>query len=114
MTDKYIKEFKEIVQKEWYALTYPGDSVKAKDGGMYTVLNREEVGSKRWSNVIQVVVEFPDGRLFAWSYDEGATEYQENEYPWDFYGENWKPTEVEHYTETIVVDKFIAKENSDR
>lgn len=92
MTDKYIEEFKEIVQKEWYALTYPGDSLSSKDGGMYTVLDREEVGSKRWTNVIQVVVEFPDGRLFAWTYEEGATEYQENEYPWE-YG-NWNPVEM--------------------
>lgn len=109
MTDVQLDTFKEILEEDSYALSEEGYECEG-----YTVLKVIEGEDRRWSRYVNVYVQFPDGRIFKWFYDQGLTEYQENDYPWEskkpdgtWYDE---PVEVEMYTETITVTKFREKE----
>ena len=107
MSDTQLETFKKILMEDWYALAYEGDKC---DG--YTVLKVIEGEDRRWSKLVEVYVQFPDERIFKWSFDSGLTEYQENEYPWDYSDSGkWdpEPEEMEKYTETVTVTKFRKK-----
>lgn len=98
MTDSQLDTFKEILEDDWYALSTEGNGCEG-----YKVLKVEGGEDRRWSRYVDTYVEFPDGRIFKWSYD--LWEYKESR------GGKWaiEPVEVEKYTETITVTKFRKK-----
>lgn len=108
MTDAQLETFKGILEEDWFALSTEGDECEG-----YKVLKVEEGELRRWSQNIDTYVEFPDGRIFKWTFDRGLTEYQENEYPWSYKKVDGKwgdePVEVERHTKTIVVTTFRQK-----
>lgn len=62
----------------------------------YTQVWEEDLGSGRWTEVVRTIVKRDsDGKLFAFTWQRGLTEYQENE----FYG--CELVEVEVKTKTV-------------
>lgn len=64
-------------------------------------IDRESISDHRWGETVESIVKLGE-RLFSIVWFEGATECQENMYDED-------PTEVEEYTETIVVTRYREK-----
>ena len=66
------------------------------DSEEYTHIDEEDLGSGRWTEVVRTIVKRDsDGKLFAFTWQRGLTEYQEHE----FY--DCKLVEVERKTKTI-------------
>lgn len=86
ITSDKLSEFRRVVSE--YELLYEGQ--KAED---HTVIAVNHVDDGRWFRVKQVVIRIPTGELLAFHFGEGATELQEDDYPWE-YGEDWEVQEV--------------------
>lgn len=66
------------------------------DSAEYTHIDEEDRGSSRWTEVVRTIVKREsDGKLFAFIWQRGLTEYQEHE----FYG--CELVEVEVKTKTV-------------
>jgi hypothetical protein len=89
-----MKEILELTEQEARAIIY-GDNRDFKE------IYNKIVDSSRWSIVREVVVQrISDGKFFASSYSEGATEYQD-ERPYE--GEDPEFIEVSPVEKTVIV-----------
>lgn len=100
--DKQLENFKAILKNDYGTLSWEGDGYAG-----YKTIYREDGPSSRWTQTIEIVTQFPDGRLFEWGYDQGLTEYQDDEFPWEY--SDWNPVEVEPYEVTITRYRKIQK-----
>lgn len=63
----------------------------------WTHVDEEQGDDRRWYRTNMVVLRGPDGMTYAFDYEEGLTENQENMYPWgDRYDKN-PPEEIDVY-----------------
>ena len=86
ITSEKLSEFRRVVSK--YDLSYEGAQAEG-----YAVIAVKHVDDGRWVRIKQVVIRIPTGELLAYYFGEGATELQEDDYPWE-YGEDWEVQEV--------------------
>lgn len=86
ITSDKLSEFRRVVSK--YDLSYEGAQAEG-----HAVIAVNHVGDRRWFKDMQVVIRIPTGELLAYYFGEGATELQEDDYPWE-YDENWEVQEV--------------------
>lgn len=68
-------------QKGYRNMAWQGDEITL-DGidGKFVVADRIEGDSGRWTQVISVVILSPSAHLYRFEYEEGLTEYQEDDY----------------------------------
>ena len=96
-----MNESIEILKEELAeAGEYADISVGAKHGE-YTIIANDFVEGRRWVDTRRVVLEGESGDLVAFEYDEGKTEMQETEFPWQYFGE-WEIFPVVAKTKTVV------------
>ena len=83
-------------------MAWQGD-VDQIDGidGEFKVVDRTEGDHGRWTQVISVVIQTPSGRLYRYEYEEGLTEYQEDDYDGNL-------VEVLPHVQTITVTEYKA------
>ncbi len=93
-----IEALDELLDKEEYiyVLAYEDNT---KDG--FKTIKREELDRTRWGVVMRIITEGPSGKLYAWTYEEGATEMQDymEYYPGDI-------KEVKAITRQITVTTY--------
>lgn len=66
------------------------------------ILHREQVDSRRWVSVHELVFRAPDdGKTYAVTYEQGLTESQDDTDPWN-YDDEIKGVEVEQRPVTVV------------
>lgn len=79
------------------------------DGASYNnfhVIDVSILGQSRWVQGVRVTIKAPDGKLFGYEYDQGLTEMQEDEFPWDYgYEDRFEVYEMVESTETRTVYK---------
>ena len=91
-----IEILKEALAEEG---AYADISVGTKYGD-YTIIADTFIEARRWVDTRRVVIEGESGDLVAFDYDEGKTEMQETEFPWQYFGE-WEIFPVVAKTKTV-------------
>jgi hypothetical protein len=97
-----LEEFKALLNKDigfcdgWQELLDIGYDL---DG--YETISREEGENRRWARQVTLITKSPTGKLYRWSYDEGLTENQDNEF------DDRGIIEVKAVTKTVVVTKYV-------
>lgn len=66
----------------------------------------EEGDNRRWSRSNTSIVKADDGKFYAIDWEEGLTEYQENEY----YAGDYPEVEKKTYEKTITVTEWVDVE----
>lgn len=94
-----VDEVKKIIEAGW---DYPYVGHQMAEG--ITVVEKDYIGQGRWETHYNVVIKDPDGDLWKFQWNEGSTEMQETEPPWEY--SNWDLDPVEAYTETVTVTKY--------
>jgi len=89
-------QLREILADDYVALVAVGDEA---DG--FETVSREDGDNRRWSKYVTLVTKSPSGVFIQWGYDEGLTEYGENEID-----ESQKFVEVKPVTRTIIVTEW--------
>ena len=75
-------------------------SIIYEDTDEYDIISDEMIGKRRWSIDYYVVIKrVADGKFFADLYSRGATEYQDDERPFEY--------TVPNFTEVFPVEKKI-------
>jgi arylamine N-acetyltransferase len=78
----------------------------------WTKVGEQEGDDGRWTRTISVVVLDPEHNLWAFDYQQGLTENQDNDYPWmRWYSED--PDEIEVYAvrpHVITVTEWVTAE----
>lgn len=69
----------------------------------FTVVKKIRGDKRRWSTNVQVITRCPSGQLYEWNYEDGHTEYQEDDYHSEV------PIPVEEHKETVQVEKITYK-----
>ena len=101
-----LQAMSEISKRSYYLMD-------VGDYGVFKVVAVEDHGSGRWSSHMSTIIELPSGRLYSIDWENGLTEYQENEYPWDSTG-RWyhEPVEVEKVEEVKIITRYKKKDTS--
>jgi hypothetical protein len=77
-------------------------------------LHREQVDTRRWVSVHELVFRAPDdGKTYAVTYEQGLTELQEDTDPWD-YAKEIRALEVEARAVVITEWHSVASKAADR
>ena len=92
-----IEQLKAILDQEWESLAWDEDEAEG-----FKTVDRNEVGTSRWSTTIEVITQGPSGKLYLWEWEEGLTEMQEN----DRYDDSVTEVEKHEETKTIVVTTY--------
>lgn len=65
----YVQELENVLTEDYTTLANEGDCVQLSFGSLLTV-QVEEVGTGQWFKHKKVVTELPDGRHFAWQWEQ--------------------------------------------
>lgn len=85
-----------LIKDDPTSFTYEGDVTEG-----FEVVDRQEGDARRWSQWVRIFIKAPSGKFYEWGYDQGLTEYQENEY------EDNRVREVIPKDKTVVVRTWI-------
>lgn len=106
----YVKALENVLTHNFYALTNEGDTVQIDKGQELTTVCVETIATGRWYRSKKVVTRLPDGRHFAWQWDQGLTETQESEGPAQYGAPQIQ--EVIPVLETVLVTRWMMPEVS--
>lgn len=104
----YVKELKDILKEDFNVLANEGDTVSLKEGDVIKTVCVEELGTGRWFKHNQVITQLPDGRHFAWQWEQSLTRSEDNEGPAMYGAPRLK--EVVPVEETIIVTRWVHDE----
>lgn len=104
MSDVLVEELKTLLSDDYYELTRKGDKIASEtsDGEFLTVAD-EELDFSRWTKYMRSITRLPDGRHFAWEWESGLTENQDDIGPAE-YGE---PKLTEVTSRIVIVEKTV-------
>ncbi|CRH91224.1 Uncharacterised protein [Chlamydia trachomatis] len=71
-----IEDLKKILDEDWSALTYDGETV---DG--FETVSCEVTGRRRWEENMTTITRGPSGQLYLWEWVRGLTELQDDSGP---------------------------------
>lgn len=99
---------REFTREELETLGIPY-SWDAESGKAAERLHEEQVDTRRWVSVHEVVFRAPDdGRVWSVDYVEGLTESQDGTDPWEYEGSTITATEMEPHEVTVTEWRKVA------
>ncbi|MEV6219763.1 hypothetical protein [Nocardia sp. NPDC051833] len=91
-----------ITDDEWHDLTYKDD--EGVDG--FVFMEAKDGEDRRWLRTVTVITRGPSGQHYAWDYEHGLTENQENQKPGEYYPLRLVP--VRSVEETVIVRRWVS------
>lgn len=75
--EEQVKELKDFLSTDdFYDLTREGDTVEL-DSGIFTTIKTIYIDNLRWTKIIDVITQIPEGSLFKWTFEDALTENSE-------------------------------------
>ncbi|MFD4444898.1 hypothetical protein ACFWPK_34500 [Nocardia sp. NPDC058519] len=91
-----------ITGDDWHELTYMDD--EGVDG--FVFVEDEDGADRRWLRTVTVITKGPSGQHYAWDYEHGLTENQEDQQPGEYYSLRLVP--VRQVEENVIVRKWVS------